>query len=129
MSADLGQNIIQTIYATFIHNYLVIAYFAGAVLAAILALIKPSRYHLLLLFGFGLLMFAFEYDKHIAAPFEEQTIQSLITLQEHHKVRRLVDFAIYEMIPVASFLVGWICIFIAMIVGGRTSQPEGKPKE
>lgn len=126
MSPDLEQNIIQTVYAIFIHNYLVIAYFVGVVLSAFLSVMRPSRYHLLLLFGFGSLIFAFEYNKHIAEPFYQQTVQSLITVKEHHRVRKLLDLFIYEVIPVASFFFGWLFIFVAMALGGRANQPQGK---
>ncbi|MBI4039218.1 hypothetical protein HY388_00110 [Candidatus Daviesbacteria bacterium] len=128
MSADLEQNVINTIYAIFIHNYLVIAYVSGALLSAILSLTKPTRYHLFLFFGFCLLVFAFEYNKHIAEPFYNQTLQSLITVKEHFRVRKLLDLLIYELIPVASFVFGWGFIFIALVLGGKVNQRSGKPE-
>lgn len=128
MTGDLQQNFINTIYAIFIHNYLVIAYVSGVVLSAILSLAKPTRYHIFLFFGFCLLVFAFEYNKHIAEPFYNQTLQSLITVKEHYKVRKLLDLLISELIPVASFTLGWGFIFVAMVLGGKVNQRSGKPE-
>jgi len=115
---DLQQNIIHTIYALFVHNYIVFAYFFGFLVSVFIAIKKPSRFAVLLILGFAVLTFSFEYDKHIVEGLREQTVQSLITEEPHYRTQRLINLVISEALPVAFYLFGWILIYWAIVSEG-----------
>src|SRR3990172_6050158 len=99
MSPDLKQNIFYTVFFIFLHNFSAIFYFTGIVISAILLLIKPTRWKALLLFGFIILLFAFEYKKHIVEPLKQQTLNSLITVRQHYKTERVVNIVLVKALP------------------------------
>lgn len=115
---ELQQNIIHTIYALFIHNYIVFAYFFGLLFSLYLAIKSPSRFAVFLSIGFALLTFSFEYDKHIVAGLREQTINSLITAEPHYRLQRWLNILISEVLPILFYLVGWVMIYIALFLKG-----------
>lgn len=115
---DLTKNIITTIYLLISHNYLPIAYSFGLLTSLILSVYRPTRFSVLLLFGFALLLFGFEYDKHIIVPFREQTLKSLITETPHYKLQKLVNIIISDLLPILFFTFGWLAIYIAIIYKG-----------
>ncbi|MCL5411905.1 MAG: hypothetical protein M1150_04210 [Patescibacteria group bacterium] len=125
---DLKQNLLQSIYLLFSHNHIVIAYSGGAVLAAILSFLKPNRFHLLLLLGFLILAFNFEYDKHIIEPLRNQTLTSIIGNGNHVKAEYYLDLFISEVIPVILYVLGWGLIFLAMIIGGKPKNSDSQPR-
>ncbi len=110
ITPDLKQNIFYTLYFTVSHNLPVFLYGSGIFYAVIHSLIRPSRASVLLLLGFILLLFAYEYDKHIVHSLREQTINALITIQEHNKVRRIINILTLKAIPVLTPLLGWFMV-------------------
>ena len=78
--------------------------------SALLAIRKPSRYAIFLLLGFILLLFGFEYQKHILEGLKDQTINALITVQEHNKVRRLVNIVLVKATPLLLPFFGWLFV-------------------
>lgn len=119
MSADLSQGIIRTIYLTFAHNELVLAYVTGLVISAVMAFKRPNRFFLLLLIGFAILAFNFEYDKHIIDALREQTLTAIVTDPgKHFRAQRFISIVISELVPVVLFLAGWGCIFMALVSQG-----------
>lgn len=110
ITPELRQNIFYTIYFTVTHNFPVFIYGAGIVIFAVLAIIKPRRSFILLLLGFIILLFAFEYQKHILDGLKEQTINALITIQEHNTVRRMINIILVKALPVLMPLSGWILV-------------------
>lgn len=122
MTPDLNQGIIRTIYWTFAHNELVIAYVAGLVISLVMAFQRPNRFHLLLLIGFAILAFNFEYDKHIIEGLRDQTLNSIIMdSSKHFKAQRFIGLIISEVVPVVLYLTGWGLIFLAIITQGKFS--------
>ncbi|OGG27480.1 hypothetical protein A2960_04255 [Candidatus Gottesmanbacteria bacterium RIFCSPLOWO2_01_FULL_39_12b] len=117
ITPDLRQNIIVTIYLIFSHNYIAFMYLIGLLLAIGLAIYRPSRFTIFTFLGFAILLFSYEYDKHIISALREQTTQSLITLQPHYKLQKLIDLVISSALPVFFYVLGWIFIFIAIIYG------------
>lgn len=107
---DLKQNIFYTVYFTVTHNLPVFFYGAGILVSTILALLKPKRSYILLLLGFIILLFAFEYQKHILDGLKEQTINALITIQEHNTVRRVINIVLVKALPILMPLVGWLFV-------------------
>ena len=113
ITPDLKQNILYTVYFTVTHNIPVFVYGTGILVAVVFAIIKPARSYIFFLLGFILLLFAYEYQKHILDGLKEQTINALITIQEHNKVRRLVNIILVKGAPILLPLTGW-----AFILGG-----------
>lgn len=130
-SPDLNQTLIDTFYNFFIHNYVILVYLLGTLITAILTFIKPSRFRLLIFLGFLILSFAYEYDKHLIEPLRTQTLESLLgSLQStaHPKVNRLVDLVVSELIPIFSYIFGWLLIFVAIILGEDKHLRPKQPK-
>src|SRR3989338_1737847 len=124
MSPDLKQNIFYTVFFIFLHNFSAIFYFTGIVISSILLLIKPTRWKTLLLFGFIILLFAFEYKKHIVEPLKQQTLNSLITVRQHYKTERVVNIFLTKALPLLLPLSGW-----SLVVMGFLMMFRGKKKK
>lgn len=124
-AGDLSFNIVHTIYATFVHNYILLAYLIGVVISVLLALRSPSRYATLLILGFTILAFSFEYDKHIVEGLREQTLNSLITSQPHYRLQRWVNVVISEVMPVLLYIGGWGLIYIALLMKSGNKSKQG----
>ncbi len=115
MAPDLQQNIFVTIYLLFTHNYIAFAYLAGLLIGIALSIWRPSRFSTFILLGFAILLFSFEYDKHIISGLRNQTLQSLITVKQHYKVQRIVTLVITEILPVFLYCLGWGMIYLSII--------------
>ena len=113
MSADTQQNILYTIYFIMLHNFEAILYTIGIVSAALWAFYKPSRSILLIMWGFIILLFAFEYKKHILDGLREQTVNSLITERQSWRIERYIDIVLVKLAPRALPLMGWL-----FVIGG-----------
>lgn len=117
MAPDLKQNFAVTLYLLFSHNYIAFVYLIGVMLSAFLSLTKPSRFTTLMLLGFLVLLFSFEYDKHIIEGFRQQTLNSLITVTPHFRLQRIINIMITEIFPILFYVTGWILIFIGIVYG------------
>lgn len=122
ITPDLRQSIIVTLYLLFTHNQLAIAYFLGLILSIGLSMWRPSRFAMFLLIGFALLLFQYEYDKHIITGLRQQTMQSLITDQPHFRVQRLISLVVSDLLPIGLFVVGWGCIYLSVIWAAKRMQ-------
>lgn len=118
ISPDLKQNAIITLYLFFTHNYIVFAYAGGLLLSIIISLIRPSRFSILMLLGFAVLVFSYEYDKHIIVPFREQTIQSFITQTPHYRLQKIISLTISEILPMLFYLIGWGFVYVGILTVG-----------
>ncbi|OGG14001.1 hypothetical protein A3D77_03385 [Candidatus Gottesmanbacteria bacterium RIFCSPHIGHO2_02_FULL_39_11] len=118
IAPDLSQNIATTIYLIFAHNYIAFAYLTGMLVGIGLAIWKPSRFSLFVFLGFAILLFSFEYDKHIIEPLRNQTITSLVTVTPHYKVSKVIDALISEIFPVLFYTVGWGMVFTSIVYAG-----------
>ncbi|OGK27626.1 hypothetical protein A3C28_04745 [Candidatus Roizmanbacteria bacterium RIFCSPHIGHO2_02_FULL_39_9] len=128
MPADLKQNIFYTVLFIFMHNFAAIFYGIGIALSALLLFMRPSRWGILLLFGFIILLFGFEYNKHIVEPLKDQTLNSLITVQEHNKVRRAVNLVLVKGLPRGLPLLGWTLVTggVGLYIFSRTNKKSRK---
>lgn len=115
MSLDLKQNVFYTALFIIMHNFVAIIYSLGILISAFLLLIKPTRWKTLLLFGFIVLLFAFEYNKHIVGPLKEQTLNSLITIQPHFKINRAVNIILVRGLPLLLPVAGWLLVIVGII--------------
>jgi len=113
LTPDLKQNIAYTVFFTVTHNLPVFIYGAGIAVFALLAVIKPRRSFIFFLLGCIILLFSFEYEKHMLDGIKEQTINALITIQEHNTVRRIINIVLVKALPFLLPLSGW-----SLILGG-----------
>jgi Na+/phosphate symporter len=118
VTPDLQQNIMVTVYLTFAHNYIALAYLLGMLIGIVMAVWKPSRYAIFIFLGFAILLFSFEYDKHIIEPLRSQTTTSLVTEKPHYKVSKIVDVVIADVLPIVFYTTGWGMLFTAIVYGG-----------
>jgi hypothetical protein len=125
ITPDLQQNIFVTLYLLFTHNYLAIAYFAGLGIGIFLAIYRPSRYSTFILLSFAILLFSYEYDKHIIEALRQQTMNSLITLNPHYKVQHVVNLLITEILPIFFYISGWFLLFVSVVWGGLHMTNQG----
>ncbi|KKS97543.1 MAG: hypothetical protein UY21_C0006G0001 [Microgenomates group bacterium GW2011_GWA1_48_10] len=128
IAPDLKQNIFVTLYLLFSHNYIAFAYLTGLVIGILLSLYRPSRFATLIFLGFSVLLFSFEYDKHLIAAFREQTLISLITVNPHFRLQRLVNLFISELLPVIFYVTGWGILFAAIVSQGFKTGKERRLK-
>lgn len=112
---DLKQNIFYMIYFIVKHNFFAILFAVAAIVSIGAAIIKPSRGAILMFVGFILLLFSYEYIKHIKDPLREQTINSLVTIQPHNKVTRIVNFALNKGLPLFLPGLGVFMVILATL--------------
>ncbi|MBI4973837.1 hypothetical protein HZC27_04475 [Candidatus Roizmanbacteria bacterium] len=113
ITPDLKQNIFYALFFTITHNALALFYFCGMLVAIGLSLYRPSRKSIFLLLGFSLLLFGFEYNKHILEGLREQTLNALITIQEHNKVRRIINIITLKLLPFFLPVAGWGLVLLS----------------
>ncbi len=123
MAPDTQQNLIYTVYFILLHNYEAIFYSLGIGVCALWSLWRPSRYILIVMWGFIFLLFAFEYNKHIAEGLREQTRNSLITERQSYRIGYIVDKVTLRLIPRGMPLLGWL-----LIIFGATLKLHPKLK-
>ena len=66
------------------------------------------------MWGFIILLFGFEYNKHILEPLREQTRNSLVTERRSYRIEYAVDRITMRILPRGLPLLGWLLI----IAGG-----------
>ena len=112
ISPDTQQNILYTAYFILIHNVQALLYVVGIITVTTWALYKPTRGKIVMLWGFIILLFAFEYSKHILEPLKEQTIQSLITQRESVRIEYYITKILTRAVPFGLPILGWMLIVI-----------------
>ncbi|PIZ64284.1 hypothetical protein COY14_05115 [Candidatus Roizmanbacteria bacterium CG_4_10_14_0_2_um_filter_36_9] len=92
------------------HNALAVIYSLGIVVSTCLLFYKPTRAKVLILWGFVILLFAFEYEKHILEGLKEQTINSLITERQSVKIEYYVTKILTKAVPFVLPIIGWVLV-------------------
>jgi len=119
MIENLESAYIQTIYITFAHNKELMGYVLGFMIMTLVSLVKPTRSHLLVTFGFLLLGFGFEYDKHIINDLRQQTINALAVGNGVSATQiNMVNIFLTHILPIIIWFTGWGVLLIGLIVGG-----------
>jgi hypothetical protein len=118
IAPDIQQNLAITAYLLFSHNYIAFVYLGGLAISILLSILRPSRFSVLILLGFLILLFSFEYDKHLIVPFRNQTLKSLITEIPHYKLQKVINLIISEILPIFFYTLGWGFIYLAIIIEG-----------
>jgi hypothetical protein len=126
VSPDISQGIVTTIYNTFSHNSEAFAYFVGMCIGIGLMIRKPSRFATFVMLGFALLLFGFEYDKHIIIGLRDQTLTSLATARPHLRFNRIVSIFISELLPIIFYAAGWVLVFLSIIVASLKMHKKGE---
>ncbi len=109
----MKQNLLELLYTTWIHNDFAIACLAGIFFAIFLLLKRPSRFGVLLLIGFSVLLLRFQYLKHIVEPLLDQTTGVLLRDETTGGSRFL--FVVFNvLIPFGMYVLGWGSIFLAL---------------
>jgi hypothetical protein len=124
MRPDIQQNIFYTIYFILLHNAFAIIFLGGLLAATAWALYKPTRKAVLFMIGFALLLFAFEYSKHIAEGLKEQTLNSVITEQPSYKLERLINVTLSKLLPLGLNLGG-----VTALIAGAALTLYGRKKK
>lgn len=120
MIENLESTYIQTVYLTFTHNKELMGYVLGFIIMTLVSFIKPTRSHLLVTFGFLILGFGFEYDKHIINGLREQTINAL-QVGEGVSTTHLnyVNIFLTHLLPIIFWLTGWGVLLCGLIISGK----------
>lgn len=129
ITPDLKQNIFYMMKFLIQHNFLALIYAIGIFGGIILSILKPSRKTIVLMLGFIVLLFSFEYNKHIVDSLREQTINSLITVQEHNTVRRIINILTLKLIPLGTPLLGWAMVFVPSYLHGKDLLTKKQKKK
>lgn len=116
IAPDTQQNIIYTAYFILLHNFEAILYSFGILVMVLWILYKPSRAKFLIFLGFVILLFAFEYKKHILEGLVEQTRNSLITERQSWRLERYINIILARLVPLVLPLVGWFLIISGIVM-------------
>lgn len=130
VASDLIENIVNGLYLLFNHNSVVLAYFFGLLVCAIISFLRPSRAAFAITASFAILVFSFEYDKHIIEPLRTQTLATIIPTQGTHlKATKIIDLFLSELLPVIFYLLGWglLTTSIALTLWNRKGQVVMRP--
>ncbi|MDA1316653.1 MAG: hypothetical protein O3B87_01360 [bacterium] len=112
IAPDTQQNILYTLYFILIHNFEAMLYVVGIFSMTLWALYRPTRGKIIIMWGFVILLFSFEYSKHILEPLKEQTIQSLITERESIRIEYYITKILTRVVPFGLPILGWMLIGI-----------------
>lgn len=108
MAPDTQQNFLVAGMLLVEHNFFALFFLGGVILSVALGLWKPSRGAILLVVGFALLLFAFEYQKHIVDGLLEQTRGSLITERQSYRLEWLLDKTFGKILPPLFYFLGTV---------------------
>lgn len=124
IAPDLSQSLITALYSLFSHNYEALAYFTGMMIGIILLIKKPSRFATFIMLGFAMLLFQYEYDKHLVSALRDQTLTSLSTARPHLRFQRIVSVIITELMPIVLYIAGWGMIYISIIAAALKTHEK-----
>jgi hypothetical protein len=119
MRPDIQQNMFYTLYFLILHNILPIMFLGGLLLATAWALYKPARKAIFLMIGCALLLFSFEYSKHIVEGLKEQTLNSVITETPHDKLERLITVTLSKILPLVLNITGVAALLVGVFLTSK----------
>ena len=112
MAPDTKQNLFYTIYFLLLHNAEAIFYLSAVILFTLLALYKPTRGKVITKWGFLILLFAFEYNKHILEPLTLQFMNSLITERPSFRIEYTINLILVKLVPTGLPIIGWCLVVL-----------------
>ncbi len=126
MAPDTQQNLLYTIYFTLIHNFEALFYASCIVMVTLWALYQPTRAKITIMWGLLILLFAFEYNKHILEPLREQTINALITERQSWRIEHYINKVTTRILPRGLPLLGWILTISGSILEVKNFRKKNK---
>ena len=126
VTPDIEQALSHFLSLTALHNAypLVLAGVMAITLAA--ALHKPKRSYLLIFLGTALLLFHFEYLKHILGPLEQQTLITLTTETPRYRFVWFVQKSLTRGLPLLLLLAGWGSSILGLVLLVKTKKSFNK---
>jgi hypothetical protein len=112
MAPDTKQNLFYTISFLLLHNAEAIFYLSAVILFTLLALYKPTRGKVITMWGFLILLFAFEYNKHILEPLTLQFMNSLITERPSFRIEYTINLILVKLVPTGLPIIGWCLVVL-----------------
>ncbi len=106
-------NLINTCYSFYSHNWELFYFSIFAFLCFVKLILKPSRYYAVMLLGFLLLLFEFEYSKHLIGHVREN-VTELILVDPRRISFGLTNTFFSKLLPVFMQVGGWFLIFVSM---------------
>ncbi len=120
----LKQGVFQLFYFTYLHNELAIGLAIVCLISLLLLIKKPQRQLVFFFLGFLILLFHFEYQKHIVQDLADQTVATLFLEEGYYRGRWLVKVMIYHFIPLILWLTGWGSLTIALLGFNHSSSKK-----
>lgn len=114
MAPDTQQNLFYTIYFLISHNAEALFYALCIFTTTLYALYKPTRGKIILMWGFIILLFAFEYNKHILEPLRQQFINSLITERQSFRIEYTINYILVRVLPKGLPVLGWSLVILGI---------------
>ena len=111
----MKQGLFQLVYFTFLHNELAIGFALLAIVSLVILIKKPARRYVFFFVGFLILLFHFEYNKHIVKDLADQTVSTVFLEEGNYKARWLTNGLIYHAVPTVLWLIGWLGIALGVI--------------
>lgn len=102
-------NLINTSYSFYTHNWQLV-YFGGfAFLCFLRLMFKPSRFYVFMLLGFLILLFEFEYTKHLI-PHVRENVTELILVDPARRSFNFANTFFSKLFPIFMQAFGWFLI-------------------
>jgi hypothetical protein len=111
----MKEGLFNFVYFTFLHNSEVFGYALASLTALLMLLKKPSRRMVFFFVGFLLLVFHFEYQKHIVAGLAEQTVDTIFIEEGNYRARWLTSVGIYHLLPLLAWIGGWGGVLLGIL--------------
>lgn len=117
-------NLLTTIYSFYSHNAPLVFYGIIVVLLFIKLLIKPSRLTAFLLLGFAVLLFNFEYGKHIFSQVKSHWLDLIFPEGTRFTKYNVLRVLLENVLPIVLDILGWGIITAALIIGVKGSNKK-----
>lgn len=129
MTNDLIKNAIITFYSFYDHNALVFYLVIALIFVAIRLFLKPSRYYVLLIIGLLMLIFSFEYQKHLIPHFFSHLLDPIVDPKTHARTYRYSSLFLSRILPVLLDFTGWFLMIFSLfftekLIGEPSKNPE-----
>lgn len=115
MTNEILKNVILTGYKFFEHNSLLIFGILGLGISGLRILIRPKRRTFLFFLGFLILIFSFEYEKHLIPVFFSHLLDPVVDPSTNLQTYYLGSLFLTKILPVSSQILGWVFIFSGIV--------------
>jgi len=120
----MASNFFTTLYSFYSHNAPLIFYGLIITILFIKLLIKPTRFTSLLLLGFGILLFNFEYDKHLFAQIKSHWLDLVFPEGTRFTKYNFARVFLEKMLPIVLDIAGWGIIVFTFLFVKKENEEE-----